>query len=301
MNFRRLKQVCQYGWKDAQTLSQDKGNKKGRMSIFLDILQCFFKYNVWSNQYKKEKLHLQSGEKKKEICIEYQEKNTKRDKWVKEFFNTYGFLNKWSRFKYETSASLQEKRNCAYNKHFKLTNKVFFEYGVIMQKHHYKEGTIKVGKNCKILAAVNIDYTGGVIIGDYVAISEGAKVFTHNHVVDFSGKNESKGCVVTPLVIQDRVLIGSRAIIMPGVSEIGRGALISSCSYVRSQVPPYAIVMGNPAKIVGFRLTPKEIEAFEKENYNEDERIPMDVLEKNFDTYFVKRWKEIKEFTRIKV
>ena len=56
MNFRRIKQVCEYGWKDAQTLCQEEGAKKGKIAIFLDILHCFFKYNVWSNQYKKEKL-----------------------------------------------------------------------------------------------------------------------------------------------------------------------------------------------------------------------------------------------------
>ena len=68
MNFRRIKQVCEYGWKDAQTLSQEEEAKKGKIAIFLDILHCFFKYNVWSNQYKKEKLHLLSGGQKKEIC-----------------------------------------------------------------------------------------------------------------------------------------------------------------------------------------------------------------------------------------
>ncbi len=65
MDFRRIKQVCEYGWKDAQALSQEDGAQKGRIAIFLDILYCFFKYNVWSNQYKKERLHLVSGEQKK--------------------------------------------------------------------------------------------------------------------------------------------------------------------------------------------------------------------------------------------
>ena len=92
MDFRRIKQVFEYGWKDALVISQEEGVQKGRKTIFLDIVRCFFKYNVWSNQYKKEKLHLLSGEQKKEICLKYREKNTKRDQWVKEFFDNYKFL-----------------------------------------------------------------------------------------------------------------------------------------------------------------------------------------------------------------
>ena len=30
MDFRRIKQVCEYGWKDAQTLSKEEGTRKGR-------------------------------------------------------------------------------------------------------------------------------------------------------------------------------------------------------------------------------------------------------------------------------
>ena len=76
MDFRRIRQVCEYGWKDAIALSKEDGAKKGKWSIFFDILHCFFKYNVWSNQYRKEKLHLLSREEKRSICLKYQEKNT---------------------------------------------------------------------------------------------------------------------------------------------------------------------------------------------------------------------------------
>ena len=298
MDFRRIKQVCEYGWKDALVLSQEDGAQKGRLSIFLDILYCFFKYNVWSNQYKKEKLHLVSSEQKKEICLKYQEKNTKRDRWVKEFFDNYKFLNKWSSFKYEQSASLQAKRRAAYKKQYDLGENCFVGYDVIFHKHHYVDAKIETGKNCGFSEHVDVDFTGGLQLGDKVWISEGAKVFTHNHVVDFTGKDESKGCLKTPLVLHDRVWIGSRAVIMPGVSEIGRGALISACSYVRSKVPPYAIVMGNPAKIIGFRFSPEEIVKFEEENYPADQRIPIEILQRNYEKYYKIQWKEINHWVK---
>lgn len=299
MNFRRIKQVCEYGWKDAEALSKEDGSSKGRWSIFCDILHCFFKYNVWSNQYKKEKLHLLSGEQKKEICLKYQEKNNFRDKWVKEFFDNYKFLNKWSSFKYEQSAELQAKRRAAYKKQYGLGDNCFVGHGVLIHRHHYSDGTIKTGTHCHISEDVNIDYTGGLTLGYKVGISEGAKIFTHNHVVDFTGIDEGKGCIQTPLVLHDRVWIGARAMIMPGVNEIGRGAVISADTCVRTKIPPYAIVMGNPAKIVGFRMLPKEIVEKEKKLYPEEQRLSLETLQNNYQKYYLGRKKEIKEWNRL--
>ena len=183
MNFRRLKQVCKYGWQDAKTISQEPEVKKGRLAIFRDILGCFLKYNVWSNQYKKEKLYLLSDEQRKKICLKYQEKNAKRDKWVKAFFDNYKFLNKWSRFKYEQSARLQAKRRAAYRKQYGLGKNCFVGYGVIFHRHHYVDSVIVTGDNCGFSEGVNIDYTGGLVLGNRVWLSEGVKIFTHNHII----------------------------------------------------------------------------------------------------------------------
>lgn len=298
MDFRRIRQVCEYGWKDAQALSLEEGAQKGRIAIFLDMLYCFFKYNVWSNQYKKEKLHLVSGEIKKEICLKYQEKNTKRDKWVKGFFDNYKFLNKWSSFKYEQSASLQAKRRVAYMKQYGLGDNCFIGYNVKFHKHHYVDAVIHTGINCLIAEETNIDYTGGLELGDKVSISEGVKILTHNHVLDFSGTDDSKGCIQTPLIIHDRVWIGARCTIMPGVSEIGRGAMISANTCINKKVPPYAIVMGNPAKIVGFRMPIGDIVSFEEKNYSVEDRTSIEVLKKNYNKFFQSRWKDIREWNK---
>lgn len=298
MNYRRFRQVLMYGWQDANVISQEINNIKSRFAVFHDILYCFIKYNVWSNQYKKEKLYLLTSDQKKEICLKYQEKNTKRDHWVKEFFDNYKFLNKWSSFKYETSPNLQAKRRTAYKKQYGLGENCFVGYDVIFHKHHYVDSKIETGVNCGFSEHVDVDFTGGLKLGNKVWLSEGVKVFTHNHVVDFSANDETKGCIKTPLCIHDRVWVGSRAIIMPGVSEIGRGALISSCSYVRNKVPPYAIVMGNPAKIIGFRFPPEEIVKFEEENFPPDQRIPVEVLQKNYEKYYKSQWKEVNNWVK---
>ena len=115
-------------------------------------------------------------------------------------------------------------------------------------------------------------------------------------MVDFSGTDETKGSIPTPLIIGDRVWIGTRCTILPGVSEIGRGALIAANTTINKKVPPYAIVMGNPAKIVGFRMRPEKIIAFEESIYSEEERIPIQVLKDNYDKYYRSRWREIKNW-----
>ncbi len=299
MDIRRIKQVCQYGWKDAKHISENEGVKKGRSNLFFDILYCFFRYNVWSNQYKKEKIYALDSEHRKAICKKYQEKNTKRDKWVKEFFDNYKFLNKWSSFKYEQSASLQAKRRAAYKKQYGLGENCFVGYGVIFHRHHYVDSKIETGKDCLIAEHVNIDYTGGLFLGNKVSISEGAKILTHNHSTGFDKSNLDKGCILTPLTIHNNVWIGARAIIMPGVNEIGRGAIISADSYINTKIPPYAIVMGNPAKIVGFNKTPEEIVEFENNHYEEKDRLPLDLLKKNYEKYFLSRWKEIRQWSKL--
>jgi len=54
------------------------------------------------------------------------------------------------------------------------------------------------------------------------------------------------------VLIGDRVWIGYRAIILPGVA-IGEGAVIGSGSVVTKDVEPYCIVAGNPARKIGER------------------------------------------------
>ena len=59
------------------------------------------------------------------------------------------------------------------------------------------------------------------------------------------------------------------------------------------------MVIGNPAKVVGFSFTPEEIIEHEKVLYPEEERLPLELLEKNYNKYFISRIKEIKQFTRL--
>lgn len=57
----------------------------------------------------------------------------------------------------------------------------------------------------------------------------------------------------TPLEIDEDVWIGARAIILPGCKKIGAHSIIGAGSVVTHDVPEYAIVGGNPAKILKMR------------------------------------------------
>ena len=158
---------------------------------------------------------------------------------------------------------------------------------------------IETGADCGFSEHVDVDFTGGLKLGNKVWLSEGVKVLTHNHSLGLDKSNLDKGCILTPLTLHDNVWVGARAIIMPGVKEIGRGAMISADSFVNSKIPPYAIVMGNPAKVIGFKKSPEEILEYEKEHYEEEDRIPTEIIYGNYDKYFRSRWKEIKQWSKL--
>ncbi len=142
-----------------------------------------------------------------------------------------------------------------------------------------------IGKGVNINRRANIDHTvnpQGIYIGDYTRISD-AIIMAHD------GKRRTKA----DTVIGKRCHIGYGAFINSGM-RIGNGATIAAGAVVIKNVPPYAIVIGNPGKVVGFSMTPEEIVEYEKQYYPEEERIPLEVLQKNYKKYFLDRKEEIK-------
>lgn len=100
------------------------------------------------------------------------------------------------------------------------------------------------------------------------------------------------------IVVDEDCWIGSNVTLLAGV-HIGRGCIIGSGTVLRTNTPPYSILAGNPAKVVGFRFTPDEVIEHEKALYPENQRLPLSLLEKNYDKYFISRINEIKNFLKI--
>jgi maltose O-acetyltransferase len=85
-------------------------------------------------------------------------------------------------------------------------------------------------------------------IGNDVSIGPEASILTLGHDPQ-SPEFEDRGGDV---VIGDRVWIAYRAIVLPGVT-IGEGAVVAAGALVTKDVEPYAIVAGNPARVIGTR------------------------------------------------
>lgn len=111
-----------------------------------------------------------------------------------------------------------------------------------------------------------------ITVGNYCSFAPDIYIFTGNHPVnEFTTHPISfepwmgapfKECRVisTRLDIGNDVWVGQNVIITPSCNVVGDGAIIAAGAVVTKDVPPYAIVAGNPAKIIRYRLTPEQIE-----------------------------------------
>ena len=98
-----------------------------------------------------------------------------------------------------------------------------------------------------------------VTIGNYLMMAEDVLFIGGGH--DFSRLDIPMGhqpaLPKTPLIIEDDVWIGARAIILPGCMRIGKGVIVGAGSVVTKDVPDYAIVGGNPARVIKYRNSVK--------------------------------------------
>ena len=110
------------------------------------------------------------------------------------------------------------------------------------------ESGIVIGRRTVINQQCCLDGRGGLTIGDNVDISAGVWILTDGHDM-----NEPLfGEVLAPVVIGNHVWIGSRALILPGVT-IGEGAVVAAGAVVAGNVAPYMVVGGVPARPIGTR------------------------------------------------
>lgn len=131
-----------------------------------------------------------------------------------------------------------------------------FTYGrEHIKVHKWGEGTeLHIGKFCSIAANVQV-FLGGNHRTDWVTTFPFGHVSTQEFPWHGQGHPATRGDVV----IGNDVWIGTDAVIMSGV-HIGDGAVIAAGSHVVKDVPPYAIVGGNPAKVIRYRFTDVQIE-----------------------------------------
>jgi UDP-2-acetamido-3-amino-2,3-dideoxy-glucuronate N-acetyltransferase len=110
----------------------------------------------------------------------------------------------------------------------------------ILSKDVYVDCEVKIGKRCKIQNGVSI--YNGVKIGDDVFIGPNA-AFTNDKVP----RAFIEDWKISETIIEDGASIGANSTIVCGV-RIGKYAMVAAGSVVTKDVPPFTLVMGNPAK-----------------------------------------------------
>lgn len=292
---RFLKVIC-YGWKHSKSISCEVP-KKSRIWYFIDILRSYHKYHIYSNEYIREKFYLLDSEDRETIGKRYLFERNKFDAWWKDFYANRAFLSKFTSRKWEESANRMIERNKAYKKRYNMGDNCHVEYNVEISRQHMLDGTISIGNDVLLCKNSFIDYSGDIKIEDGVKISADVKIETHGHT-SFTNALQ-KGDYKTPLVIEKNVQIGIGTIIMEGCNRIGREARIGAGAVVRTNIPPYAIVLGNPAKIVGFTITPQQLEEHEAQKYFNEEKTSIENFSKNYEKYVSSRFKEIRTLLQL--
>lgn len=101
---------------------------------------------------------------------------------------------------------------------------------------------------------IRASISGAVTIGDHVMMGSDCVIYSRNHAFDRvdipmmqQGYQPEK-----PVVIGNDVWIGGHVILLPGV-HIGDGAVIGAGAVVAKSIPPYAVAVGNPARVIKYR------------------------------------------------
>lgn len=117
-----------------------------------------------------------------------------------------------------------------------------------MGTQFFYPANIKIGSDTIIGQNAFLDGRDKLIIGDHVDIASDVMIYNSEHDIN----SEDFHAVTAPVEIEDYVFIGPRSIILPGV-KIGKGAVIAAGAVVTKEVPPFVIVGGVPAKMIGER------------------------------------------------
>lgn len=132
-----------------------------------------------------------------------------------------------------------------------------YSYGLIdITDYSHLDTSVEIGHFCSIASGVKF-----ILGGEHLTTSLSTFPFKAQFGLE-QREAYSKGSII----VKDDVWIGANCLILSGVT-IGQGAVLAAGSVVTKDIPPYAIVGGNPAKIIKYRFDPQIIEELIQINY----------------------------------
>lgn len=118
---------------------------------------------------------------------------------------------------------------------------------------HKKRG-VRIANYRSVYIAPNVlidsSFPEHITIGDGVYITRGAKIVCHTAFTPLTQAIIGHEYTIGDIIIEDGAYIGVNAVILPSV-RIGCCAIVGAGAVVTKDIPPYAIVGGIPARIIG--------------------------------------------------
>ena len=121
--------------------------------------------------------------------------------------------------------------------------------GVILTLHRWRG--VKMGQDVFIdpTSIIETAFPENITIGNDVRITAGCVIMSHIKAPHYLRETGLVPVVLKPVVLEDHCFIGVNSVIMPGVT-VGKASVVTSGSVVVTNVPPYTMVQGNPAKVI---------------------------------------------------
>jgi len=118
---------------------------------------------------------------------------------------------------------------------------------------------IVIGDECTILYRFQCNAAQSVRIGRNVLIASNVLITDSDHLVEPGGVPVTRNhkLITRPVYVEDNCWLGQNAVILKGVT-IGHDSIVGANSTVTHDVPPCAVVAGNPARIIKRLKVPEE-------------------------------------------
>ena len=165
------------------------------------------------------------------------------------------------------------------------------KHSIVASNSTLNQKNVFIDDFCVIQSHTNfISNKGKLIVKKYSVISSGCIIVpgshqltvgvpfylsTTNHINDDEGD----------IIIDEDCWVGAGCILLPKC-HIGRGAVVGAGSIVKKEIPPYAVVVGTPARIIATKFSINQILKHESLLYPPEERMSRNELEMIFSTYY---------------